>query len=268
MFDCHAHSYFSYDSELDGEAACEAAIKHRLDGIIFTDHLDYDFPGHSDDIIIDFKACLEYISTLADKYRSSLKVLKGIEVGIQPHVVEKSLKIAGNFDFDYILASVHVIDRIDPCEGTYYKDRTKKEAYGRYLESMLYMVRNFENFDVAGHFDYITRYANYGDRTLRYADHCDLLDSLFKELIYRGKGLEINTAAFRESQYGSRIPEFDIRILKRFKELGGEIVCLGSDSHKKEFIGYKFDYFSQVLKDAGFKYTAHFENRKPVFDLI
>lgn len=265
MFDCHIHSSFSGDSNLDAVSACELAIKAGLEGIAFTDHLDYDFPDFDDEFLIDFETYSRYMDNLKAKYKTRLKVLKGIEVGIQPHVIEDTYKVVKQYDFDYVLASVHIIDRVDPYKVLYYKDKTKMQAYSGYLEEVLFMVMNFDDFDAAGHLDYIIRCAKYDDRSLRYADHCDLLDSIFKVLASKGKGIEINTGSYRDKNDGVPVPEYDITILKRYRELGGEIVCLGSDSHSPEYIGYKFDYFSELLLEAGFKYTAHFEDRRPVF---
>jgi histidinol-phosphatase (PHP family) len=88
-----------------------------------------------------------------------------------------------------------------------------------------------------------------------------------KELISNGKGFEINTGSFRDKP-GRSTPSYDMELLKRYKRLGGEIISLGSDSHSLEYIGYKFDYFKELLEEAGFKHTVHFENRKPVFDRL
>jgi len=267
MFDCHIHSNFSVDSTAPPEELCKAATERGLDGIIFTEHLDFDYTGYGDSLNTDFDAYMKYTSGICEEYKPVLKVLRGIEVGIQPHVIEKSLAVVKSYPFDYVLASVHIIDGVDPYAGAYYINKTKQEAYGLYLQKVLYMVKHFSDFDAAGHFDYIIRRATYDDRSLRYADHMDLMDSIFKELVHAGRGFEINTGSYREKP-GSPVAEYDMNILKRYRELGGEIICLGSDSHKTDYVGYKFDYFTQLLKESGFKYIAHFEERKPVFEEI
>lgn len=267
MFDCHIHSSFSGDSDLDAILACETAIRSGLMGIAFTDHLDIDFPDFDINFMIDFDIHSSYMDNLKHKYESRLKILKGIEVGIQPHVVEDSLKVVKGYGFDYVLASVHILDGVDPYRKVYYQGKTKSEAYARYLQEVLFMVGNFDDFDMAGHFDYIIRCADYDDRSLRYGDHTDLMDLIFKELISKGRGFEINTGSYREKD-NIPVPEYDIQILKRYKELGGDMVCLGSDSHSPEYIGYKFKYFRDMLVEAGFDYTVHFEGRKPVYDKL
>jgi len=265
MFDCHVHSTFSTDSNLDAVTACEAAIKAGLEGIAFTDHIDFDFPGYSNDFMFDFDDYQKFMNNLKLRYNSKLKVLKGVEVGIQPHVIEDSLNLISKHELDYILASVHVIDAQDLYKAEFYSNKSKKQVFSRYLEEVLNMINNYTCFDVVGHLDYIIRCCDYEDRTFRYSDYSDIFDEIFKKLIADGKGFEINTGSYRDKGDGRPVPQYDIETLKRYRQLGGEIICLGSDSHRPEHIGFKFDYFSEMLSQAGFRYTAHFENRKAVF---
>ena len=263
MYDCHMHTKFSTDSIMEAEAACETAIGLGLEGIAFTDHLDFDYPDVT--FNIDFDEYFTHITEVRDKYKGKLKVLTAIEAGLQPHVIAESLEVVKSHPFDYVLASVHIIDRLDPYRKGYYIGKTKTEAYERYLQEILFMIRNFSSFDMVGHFEYIILNADYPDRTLRYAEHSDTFDAIIKELISSGRGFELNTGTYRNP---SSDAEYDIEVLKRYRSLGGELICLSSDAHKTEHIAVRFDYYAQMLRDAGFRYTVHFENRKPVFDKL
>ena len=263
MFDCHMHTKFSIDSNMDAAIACKTAIDLGLEGIAFTDHVDFDFPG--EDFMIDFDEYFAEMTSIRDQYSDKLKLLHSVEVGIQPHVLTESMSLITGYPFDYVLASVHVMDGVDPYMREYYRNKSKTEAYERYLKEIYFMIKNFESFDMVGHFEYIIRYASYADRTLRYIDHKDTLDSIMIELIQQGRGFEVNTGTYRNETADA---QYDFEVLKRYRELGGELICLGSDAHRPEHIGIRFDYFAQMLRDAGFKYTVHFENRKPVFDVL
>ena len=54
-------------------------------------------------------------------------------------------------------------------------------------------------------------------------------------------------------------------ILKRYLELGGKIITLGSDAHFAEDICSDFDTAIKELKEIGFKEITTFKNRKPSF---
>lgn len=265
MFDCHMHSIFSTDSTMNAAEACKTAIQQGLEGIAFTDHLDIDYPDTDESFDIEYKEYFRLINDIREEYKGRLNVLRAIEAGIQPHVLDDTLKIIESYPFDYVLASIHIIDGVDPYRRVYYSDKSKKEAYERYLGEIFFMVQNFKNFDMVGHFEYIIRYAQYADRTIRYADHTEIFDSILKELILQGRGFELNTGTYRDPAANA---QYDFDVLKRYHELGGEFICLGSDAHRTEHVGLRFDYYSQMIKNAGFEYTVHFENRKPVRDRL
>jgi len=65
------------------------------------------------------------------------QVLKGIEVGIQPHVIEESNDIVKKYDFDIVIGSIHVVDKTDLHNGDFCRNKSKNEAYLRYLEAVL-----------------------------------------------------------------------------------------------------------------------------------
>ena len=265
MFDCHVHSSFSGDSDMRCEDALNTAIGIGLKGVSFTDHLDFDYPNYDDVFLIDFDKYSEVINNLKKNFDKKIKVFKGIEVGIQPHVIDSTLGVINSYDFDIVIASVHIVDKLDLHNGDFCKSKTQTEAYTRYLNEIFQMVKSFDNFDILGHLDLIRRYGCYDDKILEYNNYSDLIDCILKQVISKGKGIEVNASGFRYN-LGSTMPDFSI--FKRYKELGGEIICTSSDAHTIEHIGYKFDYIKEMIAKAGFSYTAHFDQRKPVFTKI
>jgi histidinol-phosphatase (PHP family) len=265
MFDCHVHSSFSGDSQVPPELACDTAIKLGLEGIAFTDHLDIDYPNFDVAFNINFSEYSTFMDTIKLKYKNKLKVLKGIEVGFQPSVIAESKKILDDYVFDFVIGSVHVIDGMDPYYEDFFVGKTKEQAFKRYLEEIYISLNDFPYFDVIGHIGYVRRYGILDDRSLRYVDYCDIIDSILNKAISIGIGLEVNSSGLR-GNLGTPIPDFDI--LRRYKELGGEIISIGSDAHYSEHIGNGFKEISEMLKVIGFKYTTHFESRKPFFDKL
>ena len=262
--DTHTHSSYSPDSSMSIAEAAEYAYAIGLAGITFTDHLDLKAPG--DNLKFAFDPAEQQAEISEAAKQSSVKLLTGIEIGLQPCNLVEIKDFLSSFNFDTIIASIHFVDGVDPYEGHYYEDKTEKEAYGRYLEIMADMVVAYPDFDILGHYDYIARYAPYKTRTIHYRDFADILDTIFRSLIYNGKSLEINTNTYRLRN--GAIPVLDRDILIRYRELGGEIITLGSDAHSKERLGEEFEKFRAVLKNMGYKYVVNYEKRKPLFTAI
>ena len=83
-----------------------------------------------------------------------------------------------------------------------------------------------------------------------------------KVLISKNIGLELNTAGLK---YGLSFAHPQVEVLKRYRELGGEIITVGSDGHKPEHLAYDFHKVPDILEEAGFSYYTIFKNRKPEF---
>ena len=123
-------------------------------------------------------------------------------------------------------------------------------------------IRTFDSFDVYGHLDYVVRYGPHKDAQYSFEKYRDILEDILKLLIEKGKGIEINTGGLK---YGLKELHPCTGLLKRYKELGGEIVTVGSDAHKPENIGFGFARAEEVLKACGFRYYTLFQQRRPAF---
>jgi histidinol-phosphatase (PHP family) len=261
--DFHTHTSFSGDCKSPMETQIINAIKNNVVKLCFTDHYDYDYPGNAQlTFDIDFPNYYETYIRLKEKYKSKIQLLFGLEVGLQPHIYDIVNKAINTYPFDFIIASTHVVDKLDPYFGTFYLNKTKEEAYSRYLESILYNVTNYDNYNVYGHLDYIIRYGDYEDKKLYYYNYSELIDKILIKIISDGHGIELNTSGYRKD---FNEPHPNIEIIKRYRELGGEIITIGSDAHFPEHLAYNFNVAYDVLKKCGFKYFTVFEERKPQF---
>ena len=262
MYDTHVHSKFSSDSALDMEAGIISAIELGLTGITFTDHLDVDFVDHEDEYQYDFSEYFTKFSALRDKYSGKIEVLSGVELGIQPHVIEETRERIKGFEFDYIIGSTHLVKRRDPYYGTYFKDGvSKKDSYDEYLTELFDNLKLYHDFCTMGHLDYIMRYATFDDSRFLYADHADIIDEIFRFIISHSIAFEINTSTYL------KLP-LDTDLIKRYKELGGELITIGSDAHDEDRIGRNFDIYAGVIKDCGLPYLFHYKDRKPIPEKI
>ncbi len=260
--DYHNHTDFSADSEASAESMIERAIDLGLSCLCMTDHMDpdMDFPGM--DFTFSLPDYFQKHQELKEHYGNQITLLTGIELGLQPHIAGKLAEILAFGPFDFVIGSAHVCDGLDPYLQEYWKGKTEQEGIFRYFENILETVAAFDDIDVYGHLDYIVRYAPSKAATYSYHKYAEILDEILKTLISKNIGLELNTAGLK---YGLGFAHPHPEILKRYRELGGEIITVGSDAHKPEHLAYDFGKVPDILKSCGFEYYTIFQNRKPEF---
>lgn len=270
LYDNHNHSQFSFDGGRTSVGkTVNSAIGKGLAGVCFTDHCDFFVPPMKAKYeeyvpeVFDVEARNAEIDKVNAKCPQDFHVFKGIEIGVQKSERDKIAAHLEKYSFDEIIASVHYLDDTDPFWGGYYEGKTWRYAYGHYLETLYdEMVWLGDRFDIMGHYDYVTRYAPYPECSILYKDFQDILDSMLRYLAENGKALEINTKTYQD--FKGRTPVLDKNILMRYRELGGEIISLGSDSHDADRVGFNFERTAALIRSCGFRYLAHFDKRKPV----
>lgn len=262
--DFHVHSTFSGDAHDSMEDMIKKGIEMGLTSICFTEHqdIDYDYKLNEEEeglFDLNTDAYLYDLLKLRAKYASDINVLFGVEIGVQPHLRRELALYAKAYDFDFIIASAHLIDGYDPYNKVF-KDTfpSDEENYRNYFKTILEDLKVFSNFDVFGHLDYIVRVGNTKDQFYSYDKYKDVIDPILTKLIDMEKGIEINTGSLRK---GMRETNPCKDIIKKYRELGGEIITIGSDAHSIDELAYRVDQAGEILKECGFKYYATFEKR-------
>lgn len=263
--DCHIHSYFSGDCNEEIDKIIENAIRLKMKNITITDHFEYDVVGMTDRWRIDLDKYCKTILEYREKYKSKIDIRLGVEVGIQPHTREFLEKQISSHPFDFVIASTHALGRKDISANRFYEFMSKSELQKYYFETVLHNVKNYNNFDVYGHIDFITRKGGENYRGVNFYENEELITEILSTLIAKNKGIEINTSGFR---YGENRVYPCYEILKRYIDLGGKIITIGSDSHVANYLGMDFEYAYEMLKDLGINYICSFKNRKPIFEKI
>lgn len=262
LYDLHMHCHCSGDSEADPFDMAEMALGKGLKGICFTDHLDMDYqeePGFFD---LDIPNYRKEILEVKKAFSGKLDIGWGIEIGLQPHLIAENNQIITENNFDFVIGSTHVVDHMDIYYPAFYEGRNEDDCYRQYFEETLANAKTDVDFDVYGHLDYIVRYGPNKNKFYTYEKFADIIDEILRVLISKGKGIELNTAGFK---YGLGHPNPTEAILKRYHQLGGEIITIGSDGHAPEQIAWDFEKVPQILKEAGFDYFTVFKERKPEF---
>jgi histidinol-phosphatase (PHP family) len=261
--DYHVHSKFSSDSESTMESMIEKAISLGMERICFTDHMDYDFPVYNGyTFVFDPDEYFDALNILKVRYQDKIKVLIGVELGLQPYLADRYHQLLSKYPFDFAIGSSHLVNGIDPYRKEYWEDKSKEEGMLSYFKSIIDNVKAFNDFQVYGHLDYAIRYAPNTNEGYTYERFSTIIDTMLKTIIEHDKGIEINTSGFK---YGLGHPHPHSDILRRYKELGGEVITIGSDGHKPEHLGYDFKKAEELLTLLGFQYYTIFEKKKPIF---
>ena len=279
LTDYHVHTYYSDDSDYQMEDVVKDAAAMGLDEICFTDHVDYGVKRDWDDprgvlyridepnvalANVDYEKYFKEYSHLAEKYGADIKLKLGLEFGMQRHTIPDFEKLYKRYPFDFIILSVHQINDTEFWTGDYQKGKTQEEYIMEYYEELLYLVKNYHNYSVLGHLDLISRYDTAG-RKFPFKKIKTIVTDILKTVIADGKGIEINTSWHR---YGLSDVTPSTDIIELYRLLGGEIITIGSDSHKPEHLGTYIDEAKSILKELGFKQYCTYEKMKPVFHNI
>ena len=164
--------------------------------------------------------------------------------------------------FDFVIGSSHVVHGYDPYYPSYFEGRKESACYMEYFESILENIAAFDEMDVYGHIDYVVRYGPNQNRQYSYGRYKEILDEILRTLIRKNVGIELNTGGYH---YGLGEPNPCVNVIRRYRELGGEIITIGADAHTPDKIGYAFDKAADVLRECGFSYYAVFKNRQSCF---
>lgn len=258
MFDYHLHSKLSFDSTCEPCNIVAAAERLGLKEICFTDHYDFN------DIYVD-KRDIFTIQQYRDTYDSlgsdKVKIRRGVEFGLTQWNQSELDKLLTSYDFDFVLGSVHYAGGYDPYFKEFWTHNGMDAAFEKYLLQTLECVNKHHNFDVLGHINYVCKSVHSPTRKpLHYHDYSDICAEIMKTIAQKGIGMEINTSGV--DRVGAFLPS--IEFIKRFKDLGGEIITVGSDAHDDMRVG---QYISQALEIAKevFGYVCTFENRKVIY---
>lgn len=261
--DFHFHSTHSGDGEASMVDMIERGIGLGLKILCFTEHMDYDYDPQCDvNFLLNTEDYWKEFLHYREVYKDRIDLRFGVELGLQPHLAERHEKYLKEYPFDFVIGSSHLVHGIDPYYPKFFQNRDENDCYLEYFESILENIEAFQGFDVYGHIDYIVRYCPSRKENYSFREYWDTIDEILKRLISIGKGIEVNTGGFK---YKLGHPNPHEKILKRYKELGGEIITVGSDAHTTEYLGYEFSRTCEILKDAGFRYYTVFKDRKSEF---
>jgi histidinol-phosphatase (PHP family) len=240
--DSHIHTRYSADADQDVtfEDYIKRAKELGLSELAFTDHVDIDAVHPLFHKQIDYDVYLKDFRQV--QTNTDFPIRLGVEIGYQSHVVEETNAFLDRYPFEFVILSIHYLEKKDLYTQEYFEGKTKEEAYQIYFETLLDAVQTMDKFDVVGHLDYIPRYSPYED--YEYEEYKEIIDQILQTVIAKGKGIEINASGFKTE--GRMYPK--VEVIKRYLELGGTNITLGSDAHRISELGRNFDEIRNELQ--------------------
>lgn len=273
--DYHVHTEYSDDSVYPMEAVVKDAIRLGLDEICFTDHVDYGVKvdwdggekirqrGSEPFANVNYPKYVAQFNELQARYKNQIALKLGLEFGMQTHTIPQYEALFARYPFDFIILSVHQIEDKEFWTQDFQRGRTQREYNERYYEELLELVKRYHNYSVLGHLDVIVRYDEHG--VYPFEKIRPFVEQILKTAIADGKGIELNTSSHR---YGLKDTQPAKAILELYRDLGGRIITVGSDSHKPEHLGAYIKESYALLKSLGFKEFCTYEKMTPIFHAL
>lgn len=249
--DLHTHSLFD-DGGATLEEMVRAGIKKGLSAIGLSVHSP--IPG--EDWTVPLTILQDFLhegERLKEKYRDQIAVYCGVEYDLR-----SALDLSA---FDYVIGSLH---STQTHAGSFDTDNTAelaKEGIERYFNgdadaaaeayfAQYQAVAANPEIDIVGHLDLLTKFDEqgrlYDDSSPRYLDAAH---EAMRLLVTAGKIVEINSGAI--SRGYRTVPYPAKHLLNYLREIGGKI-CLTSDAHSTQGVGFAFGRSMKLATQCGF----------------
>jgi len=250
LIDYHIHTRFS-DGKKDFSDYVDEAVKRKIDEIGFSDHVSFE----KVDWLMNVTDLPNYMNKITQlKKASKISIKMGLEVDFVPYKMDKLMRMINNFNFDYLLGSVHFIgDWLIDDEKQMHKWKKKNvdEVYQQYFALVQNMAKS-ELFDIVGHLDLVKKFD--------FRPKKDITSLLLEtvEIISKSKMcVEVNTSGLRKPCREIYPSE---KLIKMCFD-NGLPITLGSDAHSPEEVGADFDKATDLLRKVGYVEIVRFTGR-------
>jgi len=278
LLDCHTHTHNSPDADNKSVAdLCRRAVEMGLDTLAVTDHCEanrfysmeyYNAVPQPDNEYDTYDFRDYFLKSMAENteakelFKGKLNVVCGIELGQANRDLKAADEILADKRLDFIIGSMHEIpNHLDFAFLDYSKENIPLLLDEYFNE--IYKLCQWGKFDVLGHLTYTFRYieGEYGFKA-DMSPYNEIIAESFRLIAQKGKGIEINTSGLRQ-KYKKTFPTLEY--VKLFRDLGGEIISVGSDSHTPDDLAKGIKEGLEIAAAAGFKNVCRFEKHEPVF---
>jgi len=239
---------------------CETAILKGFKEIAFTDHLTI-YPDGSAELHslneLKLKNYVREVRNVSEKYRDKLTVRLGVEVDYIPGNEEILERVLGDYEFDLVIGSVHLVDGVcidSSRQRALVEEEVRENGFNSFYSRYLYLVGKAVEtgfFNIVGHMD-LVRIWGFNPTNGSIEEQKVLNLAKNKKMC-----LEVSSRGLRQpinSIYPSQ------RIMKKAREL--EIpLTVGTDAHSVEEIDYAYDFLMSYIRESGYDSVATLSKR-------
>jgi histidinol-phosphatase (PHP family) len=263
--DLHVHSTCSVDGTSSIAEYARRAAELGLAEVGFCEHADFDPRDRS----YGFLDLLRYDREIAAARAEvpGIRLRQGVEITYQASLEKEIRDWLSGHAWDSVVTSVHLVDYADGwaiiseprANESYFATHTQREAYAPYFEELLRAAQSGLG-DVLGHFDLVKRYGTESYGRFEPTAFEDEVRAVLRAVVEGGMGLEVNTSGLRQRPAE---PYPASKILRWYREMGGESLTIGSDAHHARHLGAGIEEALNLARAAGFRAITTFEARRP-----
>lgn len=263
LADCHNHTCCSADSRAPLELVLEQAARAGLSMVCTTDHMDLMTRTGQVMEDWDWAPVLDQHRRGLERCPRGVELRLGVELNTAHIFPERNRRLLDRVPLDMVVGSAHNLSLAaggtDFCLLSFSGDEDScHRALDNYFDSLLALSET-EFVDVLAHMPYTLRYMNRRDgNRVTLERYYPRIRTILTKLIHRGAGLEVNT------DRGTGLDDYR-PILELYRQLGGQIITLGSDAHTPEHIGAGIPQAAELLRQVGFRYYTVYRRRRPEF---
>ncbi len=259
LIDMHVHTASSPDAVLSAHELCKMAKTNNIGILGFVAHLDL----HPEDYCYNGFSEEDYLKELDLAENTGVTVLRGLEVG-EPHLyLETASSLFKRENYDFLTGALHWLGNKLIINESAFTDKTKIDLVEEYYLTTLKIVESCQ-IDILAHLGMFRRgIARAGLDTSfdEIRNFPSLLKQILNTMIEKKIVLEVNTSGLRRPE---AVTYPGKNVLTLYKELGGTLITLGSDTHLTDKAFYGLSEGFSLLKECGFHNYGYIQNHRYV----
>ena len=255
--DYQVHSFRSHDGKSSIREQCARAVEVGLDEIGFSEHKDFD-PADPVVDYFDYEAYLTEIEAARREWGAHLKIRAGVEIDYQRWLENEIASYLASHPFDFVIGSVHHIDRVMLMTPEYNENRTAQTAYQDYFLAVADSVRS-GLFDILGHLEYANRRGLAAWGPYHTENYREELTALMDLIIAQGVTFEINTAGLHQD-LGVTYPV--AKTVALYADRGGKLLSIGSDAHHPDQLAHAYADAARLARSHGLTQVCIWDQRQ------